>query len=220
MKPRVGTDLVAEYLEISLEQNERPNPVVADAQTHTVEAQESTGSFFRVIREFLEIILIAGGLFLAVNLVTARVRVESISMQPNLNEGEFVVVNRLAYRWDKPQRGDIIVFRFPGNPQKRYIKRIIGLEGDIISIQDGDVLVNGEKLDEPYIAATPTYSGEWLVERGSVFVLGDNRNNSNDSKNWGSLDEQSIIGKAILVYWPPPEIGLIPHFEVYGGGGE
>lgn len=203
-----------------MEQNERPDPVVADEQIHPEVAQESAGSFFRVIREFFEIILIAGGLFLVVNLVTARVRVESISMQPNLNEGEFVVVNRLAYRWDEPQRGDIIVFRFPGNPQKRYIKRIIGLEGDIISILDGDVLVNGEILDEPYIAATPTYSGEWLVERGSVFVLGDNRNNSNDSKNWGSLDEESIIGKAILVYWPPPEVGLIPHFEVYGGGGE
>jgi signal peptidase I len=200
-----------------LEQNESSHPVVADGQTQTEAAQESNGSF---IREFLEIILIAGALFLVVNLVTARVRVESISMQPNLNEGEFVVVNRLAYRWDEPQRGDIIVFRFPGNQQKRYIKRVIGIEGDFISIQDGQVSINGLSLDEPYIAAAPTYEGEWVVGSGSVFVLGDNRNNSNDSKNWGTLGEDAIIGKAILVYWPPTEIGLLPHFEVYAGGEE
>ena len=200
-----------------MEQNESSHPVVADGHTQTEAAQESNGSF---IREFLEIILIAGTLFLVVNLVTARVRVESISMQPNLNEGEFVVVNRLAYRWDEPQRGDIIVFRFPGNQQKRYIKRVIGIEGDFISIQDGQVSINGLSLDEPYIAAAPTYEGEWVVGSGSVFVLGDNRNNSNDSKNWGTLEEDAIIGKAILVYWPPTEIGLIPHFEVYAGGEE
>lgn len=200
-----------------MEQNENSHPVVADGHTQTEAAQESNGSF---IREFLEIILIAGALFLVVNLVTARVRVESISMQPNLNEGEFVVVNRLAYRWDEPQRGDIIVFRFPGNQQKRYIKRVIGIEGDFISIQDGQVSINGLSLDEPYIAAAPTYVGEWVVGSGSVFVLGDNRNNSNDSKNWGTLEEDAIIGKAILVYWPPTEIGLIPHFEVYAGGEE
>lgn len=200
-----------------MEQNESSHPVVEDGQTQTEAAQESNGSF---IREFLEIILIAGALFLVVNLVTARVRVESISMQPNLNEGEFVVVNRLAYRWDEPQRGDIIVFRFPGNQQKRYIKRVIGIEGDFISIQDGQVSINGLSLDEPYIAAAPTYEGEWVVGSGSVFVLGDNRNNSNDSKNWGTLEEDAIIGKAILVYWPPTEIGLIPHFEVYAGGEE
>lgn len=200
-----------------MEQNESSHPVVADGQTQTEAAQESNGSF---IREFLEIILIAGALFLVVNLVTARVRVESISMQPNLNEGEFVVVNRLAYRWDEPQRGDIIVFRFPGNQQKRYIKRVIGIEGDFISIQDGQVSINGLSLDEPYIAAAPTYEGEWVVGSGSVFVLGDNRNNSNDSKNWGTLGEDAIIGKAILVYWPPTEIGLLPHFEVYAGGEE
>lgn len=200
-----------------MEQNESSHPVVADGHTQTEAAQESNGSF---IREFLEIILIAGALFLVVNLVTARVRVESISMQPNLNEGEFVVVNRLAYRWDEPQRGDIIVFRFPGNQQKRYIKRVIGIEGDFISIQDGQVSINGLSLDEPYIAAAPTYEGEWVVGSGSVFVLGDNRNNSNDSKNWGTLEEDAIIGKAILVYWPPTEIGLIPHFEVYAGGEE
>lgn len=202
----------------NLEHDENFVPEIIGAESDSESVKQSTGSFGKMIREFLEIILIAGGLFLAVNLITARVRVESISMQPNLNEGEFVVVSRLAYRWDAPQRGDIIVFRFPGNQQKRYIKRVIGVEGDLVSIYDGQVIVNGQVLDEPYIAAPPTYEGEWVVDTDEVFVLGDNRNNSNDSKNWGTLESDAIIGKAIFVYWPPTEIGLIPHYEVYAGG--
>jgi signal peptidase I len=201
-----------------LDNKESSHPFLLDAQAHTDADSETSGSALRIIREFLEIILIAGGLFLVVNLLTARVRVESISMQPNLNEGEFVVVSRLAYRWDEPQRGDIIVFRFPGNEQKRYIKRVIGVEGDLVSIHDGQVVVNGSVLDEP--SAPPTYEGEWVVDSDEVFVLGDNRNNSNDSKNWGMLESGAIIGKAIFVYWPPTEIGSIPHYDVYAGGGE
>lgn len=161
--------------------------------------------------------LIAGGLFLLVNFLTARVRVESISMQPNLREGEFVVINRLAYKWNQPQRGDIIVFRFPGDPEKRYIKRVIGLEGDTLLIENGQVYVNGELLHEPYISTPPVYSGDWDVGLEEVFVLGDNRNNSNDSKNWGALSTDAIIGKAVFIYWPPSEIGLI---EVAGENGE
>jgi signal peptidase I len=203
-----------------LEHEEKYSPEVIEPQTLSEGLTRTAGSTAKVLREFLEIILIAGGLFLVVNLITARVRVESISMQPNLNEGEFVVVSRLAYRWDEPQRGDIIVFRFPGNEQKRYIKRVIGVEGDLVSIHEGQVVVNGTLLEEPYIAAPPAYEGEWVVDSDEVFVLGDNRNNSNDSKNWGTLESEAIIGKAIFVYWPPTEIGTIPHYDVYAGGGE
>ncbi|MCH7588112.1 MAG: signal peptidase I [Chloroflexi bacterium] len=174
-------------------------------------------SITRFLIEALEIVLIAGGLFLLVNFLTARVRVESISMQPNLREGEFVVINRLAYKWNQPQRGDIIVFRFPGDPEKRYIKRVIGLEGDTLLIENGQVYVNGELLHEPYISTPPVYSGDWDVGLEEVFVLGDNRNNSNDSKNWGALSTDAIIGKAVFIYWPPSEIGLI---EVAGENGE
>lgn len=174
-------------------------------------------SFARVLAEALEIVLIAGGLFLLVNFLTARVRVESISMEPNLHEGEYVVVNRLAYQWRQPQRGDIIVFRFPGDPEKRYIKRIIGLEGDALLIENGQVYANGELLDESYISDPAGYSGDWNVGSEEVFVLGDNRNNSNDSKNWGTLSTDAIIGKAVFVYWPLSEIGLI---EVLGESAE
>ena len=135
-------------------------------------------------------------------------------MEPNLHEGQFVIVSRLAYRWELPERGDIVVFRFPLNPDRRFIKRVIGLPGDSISIQAGTVVVNGEQLNEPYLAVTPRYSGEWTLSNDDVFVLGDNRNNSSDSQNWGPLPLENIIGKAFLIYWPPTEAGVIPHYDI------
>lgn len=168
----------------------------------------------RLIVELVQTLLIAGLLFVGVNLVTARIRVEGNSMEPSLHDGEFVVVSRLAYRWAEPGRGDIVVFRFPLDLQRRFIKRIIGLPGDTIRVEAGQVFVNGQLLDEPYISAQPRYTGQWDVGPREVFVLGDNRNNSSDSQNWGMLPVDDILGKAILVYWPPSELGLIPHYEL------
>jgi signal peptidase I len=167
----------------------------------------------RLLGEILQTVLIAVGLFIVVNLVTARIIVEGNSMEPSLHDGEFVVVNRLAMLWNEPGRGDVVVFYFPLDRDRRYIKRVIGVPGDVVSVHDGEVYVNGAQLYEPYIAAPPSYSGEWSVGAGEVFVLGDNRNSSSDSQNWGNLDQEEIIGKAVLVYWPPKEIGLIPHYE-------
>jgi signal peptidase I len=179
------------------------------------ESHISAGTRFRrFLGELIQTILIAGLLFLAVNLLTARIRVEGISMEPNLHEGQFVIVNRLAYRWELPERGDIIVFRFPLNPDRRFIKRVIGLPGDLISIESGRVYVNGQPMNEPYLAVTPRYSGDWTIGTDDVFVLGDNRNNSSDSQNWGSLPLENIIGKAFLIYWPPMEAGIIPHYDL------
>lgn len=167
-----------------------------------------------LLGEILQTVLIAVGLFLVVNLVTARIRVEGNSMEPSLHDGELVVVNRMAMLWREPSRGDIVVFNFPLDPDRRYIKRVIGLPGDLVSIHDGEVFVNDDELYEPYLAAPPSYSGEWTIGPGEVFVLGDNRNFSSDSQNWGNLDQEEIIGKAVLVYWPPTEIGLIPHYDL------
>jgi signal peptidase I len=168
----------------------------------------------RALAEVLQTLLIAGLLFAAVNLVTARIRVEGSSMEPSLHDGEFVVVNRLSYRVDQPRPGDIIVFHFPLDPSRRFIKRIVGLPGDVIQVEGGHVYVNGQVLHEPYIAAPPRYSGEWTVGPDQLFVLGDNRNNSSDSQNWGMLPLDEVIGKAVLVYWPVDEIGMIPHYEL------
>lgn len=167
----------------------------------------------RVLGELLQTALIAFLLFIVVNLITARIRVEGISMEPSLHDGEFVVVNRLAYRWKEPERGDVIVFHFPSDPRRRFIKRVIGLPGDTVTIRDGRVLINGSVLEEPYLEEEPRYHGEWRIAPNEVFVLGDNRNNSSDSQNWGPLDINEIIGKAMLVYWPMDTIGLIPHYD-------
>jgi len=177
-------------------------------------ASPSSGTrALRLIVELAQTVLIAGLLFVGVNLVTARIRVEGNSMEPSLHDAEFVVVNRLAYRWSEPSRGDIVVFRFPLDLQRRFIKRIIGLPGDTIRVEAGQVYVNGQLMEEPYIAAQPRYTGQWEVGEQEVFVLGDNRNNSSDSQNWGMLPVEDILGKAILVYWPPSELGLIPRYE-------
>lgn len=186
-------------------------------------ASQSPGCLTRTLRwvgEFLQTVLIAGLLFLAVNAVTARIRVEGSSMEPSLHDGDFVVVNRLAYRWGQPERGDIIVFYFPLDPDRRFIKRVIGLPGDTVTIRDGRVYVNGEPLEEPYVAAPPRYNGTWTVGPGELFVLGDNRNNSSDSQNWGNLPMEAVIGKAVLVYWPPQAMGLIPHYDLAVAAGE
>ena len=181
---------------------------------------EQTLSILQFIREIGETLFIAGLLFLAVNLVTARIKVDGSSMEPSMHNGEFVVINRLAYRWADPQRGEIIVFRYPLDPERRFIKRIIGLPGDKISVHQGAVYVNDIPLDEPYISAPPIYDGEWTVEEGRYFVLGDNRNNSSDSQNWGSLASENIIGRAVIVYWPLNDLGIIPHYDLVSASEE
>lgn len=177
-------------------------------------AEPRRSAVWAVLVEIIQTVLIAALLFLAVNLVTARIRVEGSSMEPSLHDGEMVVVNRLAYHWSGPWRGDIIVFRFPLDPSRRFIKRVIGLPGDSIEARGGTLYVNGSALDEPYIAAPPRYDGTWQIKPGQLFVLGDNRNNSSDSQNWGPLPLEEVIGKAVLVYWPLPDVGVIPHYTL------
>ena len=165
--------------------------------------------------DIVQTITLAVVLFVGINLVSARVRVDGISMMPTLENGEFVLVNKLSYRLGEINRGDIIVFDFPLNPNEELIKRVIGLPGDTIRADNGQVYVNGQKLNEPYIANAPRYSGSWQVKEGEVFVLGDNRNNSNDSKDWGLLPAENVVGKAILIYWPPPLWNMIDHTDIF-----
>ena len=164
----------------------------------------------RTLMDIFETVLLSVVLFLGINAVSSRIRVESISMQPTLYAGNFVLVNRLAYRIGKPSRGDIIIFRYPPDPtQVPYIKRVIGLPGDTIHITDGKVYINGDLLVEPYLVTTTNRGGDWTVPANSLFVMGDNRNNSSDSRSWGFVPLQNVIGKAEVVYWPPQKWGLL-----------
>ena len=174
----------------------------------------AAGSWRRGFLDLVETVALAVVLFLVINAVSARVRVDGLSMLPTLRDGEFVLVNRLAYRFGEPVRGDIVVFRSINQADLDLIKRIIGTPGDQIIVEDGKVVVNGVSLIEPYINAAPRYSGRWSVPAGYLFVLGDNRNDSSDSHAWGLLPVQNVIGKALLIYWPPPQWAMIDHASI------
>ena len=164
---------------------------------------------FRFLVDILETLILSILLFVGINAISARIRVDGSSMEPTLHTGEFVIVNRLAYTLGSPELGDVVVFHFPRDPEQEYIKRVIGLPGDQVKVMDGDVYVNGLALDEAYIAASPRYQGDWDIPVETLFVLGDNRNNSSDSHNWGTVPMENVVGKAIFVYWPPTEWGVI-----------
>lgn len=175
--------------------------------------KEKKRGTWRYLVDILETILLSVLLFLAINAVTARIRIESVSMQPTLYEGDFVIVNKLAYKIGSPTRGDVVIFRFPPDPDREpYIKRILGLPGDEVLIRDGIVFVNGNPIEEPYINASPNYSGSWSIPDGKLFVLGDNRNHSSDSHTWGMVPMENVLGKALVVYLP------VSHWQVLNQG--
>ncbi len=196
---------------------ENPQPEIqqpVEAETHPHPPAKERTDWDRLLLDLLETVGLALFLFLIINGLSARVRVDGFSMLPTLQNGEFVLVNKLAYRASLPTRGDIIVFRSKDTPDLDLIKRVIGLPGDTVVIEGGKVIVNGQVLEETYIAAAPAYNGHWLVPDGDLFVLGDNRNDSSDSHAWGYLPMQNVIGKALLIYWPPPEWALIDHVTI------
>lgn len=196
------------------------------------------------LRELVETLLLAVLIFLAVHVSMQNFRVEGASMEPSLDNGEYLIVNRLAYAeidlsifdwipffdtgdnpvhhlWASPSRGEIIVFRAPTNVQRDFIKRIIGLPGDVVEIDRGAnaVKVNGQVIDEPYIRGETTCRstcGPWVVPEGSYFVMGDNRGNSSDSRQGWYVPEENIIGKALITYWHDGSLDLdfAPNHEV------
>lgn len=142
--------------------------------------------------------------------------VEGESMYPTFNSGDYLIVDELTYRLHPPRRGDVIVFRYPGNPSVFYIKRVIGLPGETVSIDHGAVSVKKAdgstlKLDEPYVVAEDaTYTESTAIGQGQYFVMGDNRPRSSDSRVWGLLPENDIMGRAFLELLPASRIALFP----------
>jgi len=142
------------------------------------------------------------------------VKVEGTSMMPGLTDQERIFINKYTYQWgvDSIAREDLVVFHYPYDPSQSYIKRVIGLPGDMVEIDDGIVYVNGNKLDEPYVPEQ--YRDHVGMQRenvpaGKYFVLGDHRSSSNDSRVWGFVDRKAIYGKAVFVYWPLDRIGRV-----------
>ena len=184
-----------------------------------MQAESKDGSGTKsALREIVETILITLVIYAVIRtFLFENYRVVGQSMEPMLETDQFLVVNKLDYRLHEPQRGDIIVFREPHANGRKLIKRIIGLPGETVAVQGGEVFIDGAPLDEPYLAvSTHNERDPVLIPEGHLWVMGDNRNNSSDSRSWGPLPKDDIVGKAWLTYWPPPLWGVIPH-QAYGG---
>ena len=167
------------------------------------------------IRQVMAIILLAGVIFIALQYTLQSSIVVGSSMQPNFQEGQRLIISKIVYTFQEPERGDVIVFHPPNNSREDYIKRVIALPHDIVGIEEGIVYVNGSPLDEPYIEDAPRYTlEEYEVPENHYFVLGDNRNHSNDSHNGWVLPRQNIIGKVWVAIWPPNEWGVIPNYSL------
>ena len=167
-------------------------------------------------------LFIAGMLTLLIGVfIVQPVKVEGFSMMPYLHDGERIIVNKLIY-YDLPalERGDIVVFWFPDDPSKSYIKRVIGLPGETVEVRDGRVLVNGQELNEPYLDPSLSQSRAnhppVIVRSNYFFVMGDNRDHSSDSRYWGLVPRKYIYGKALLRFWPLDRIGWIAHQDYAG----
>lgn len=187
-------------------ENNHPEVVVEQENAQPAPRRPAWVSF---AWEVLQTLLMAVILYFLIDVVVGRVRVENISMEPTLQEGQFILVNKMAYRLGDFQRGDVVIFHYPRSPEEDYIKRVIGLPGDTVKVENGQVQVNGQVLDEPYIASPPTYNSTWAVPEGQIFVLGDNRNRSSDSHSWGFVPVGMVVGKALVVYWPLDDLKIL-----------
>lgn len=153
-------------------------------------------------REALHLVVVVAWVAL-VHQAVGAFEVEGVSMAPTLQPHQFVVVDRVAPSLRLPQRGEVIVFRFPRNPSLDYVKRVIGLPGESVRIAGGRVFINGQPLTEPYVLERPRYNwGPGAIPEANVFVLGDNRNSSSDSHLWGMVPMDNVIGRAWFAYRP------------------
>jgi len=190
-----------------------------------------------VLREAVETILLTLLIFFLIRNVVQNFRVEGSSMEPNFHNRQFLIVNRFAYcpglhldvpfldvHWQKvwcvwePHRGDVVVFHAPDQP-KEYIKRVVGLPGETVQIEKGQVIVDGEPLHEAYetrrnVSSAPAVT----LGPGQLFVMGDNRPNSRDSRSWGPLSMDAVVGKSLLSYWPPEHWAIISRVAFTAAG--
>ncbi len=162
------------------------------------------------IREVIETITLTLLVLFIIHGIVQSFRIDGPSMEPTFATNEYVLVNKTAYLFHTPQRGDVIAFRYPLDIHKSFIKRVVAIPGDTIQITNTTVRVNGTLLHEPYASSNvDTYEHTWILGQGQFFVMGDNRENSFDSRSWGPLEQSYIIGKVIAVYWPFPNWSFV-----------
>lgn len=173
------------------------------------------GKFFL---DLMETIVMALAIFVVVYLFLFQPhQVKGNSMYPNFHDGEYILTDKISYRFGQPQKGDVVVFQAPKNKEVDYIKRIIALPGETVKIDNSSIYINNEKLEEAYIPADFVTSGgsfltdgqEVIVPQGEYFTMGDNRSHSSDSREWGFVKKEEIVGRAFLRYWPFNRFGII-----------
>ncbi len=173
------------------------------------------GGFFI---EFFETLVVFGAIFAIIYLFVAQFhKVSGASMVPTMHDGDYLITEKVTYRFGDPRRGDIVVLKNPRDNSQDFIKRIITVPGDTIRVENNQIFVNGLKLDETYLpAGTLTHAGTFVTEGVEIkagtsqyFVFGDNRNHSSDSREWGPVTKKEFVGKALFRYWPLQAIGSL-----------
>ncbi|MEO0397048.1 MAG: signal peptidase I [Cyanobacteria bacterium P01_A01_bin.137] len=182
-------------------------------------AEKTSGISIRhLVRSNVKLVAVAVALAVVIRLFVAEPRfIPSNSMDPTLHIGDRLLIEKLSYRFHPPHRGDIVVFEPPPQlqaigyrPEQAFIKRIIGLPGDTLAVHQGQVYRNSQPLTETYILASPNYEmNPVTVPEEALFVMGDNRNDSNDSHIWGFLPAENVIGHATVRFWPPNNLGKV-----------
>ncbi len=188
------------------------SPTLQQRETEKILEQSSSGLMGEFKGWLKDIILAVVIAFLMVVFLYQPVRVEGTSMQPELLDQERIFVNKFVYHFEEIHRGDIVVFWYPKDPSKSFIKRVVGVPGDMVSIREGQVYINSGLLEERYVPRgyqdVDSYPAT-TVKEGHYYVLGDHRNASNDSRSWGLVPRKYIYGKAVFRYWPVEKAGFL-----------
>ena len=186
---------------------------IMDENSNKVEGEEKSASG---LWEFVKVLIISVAIVLPIRAYVAQPFIVSgSSMEPNFHDGEYLVIDELSYQFRKPERGEVIVFRFPLNPREFFIKRIIGLPGETIQIENSKIIIDGSLLSEPYLPATFETAPDTKVTllENQYFVLGDNRRASLDSRRFGPIKKENIIGRTWLRGWPLDRAGALEGYK-------
>ena len=188
-----------------------------------------------LVWEVAQVVILALLMVMLIRNFGQNYRIDGISMEPNFHNGQFLIVNRFAYcpgihleipivnvqLWEKtwcvgqPRRGDVVIFEYPRDISRDFIKRVVGLPGETVEVIGGEVYINGQLMPEPFGPNPGSYDAPPItVGPGEVYVMGDNRNNSSDSHIWGTLPQKLIIGKALASYWPPKLWSVVPRYDL------